>query len=232
MRLLSLCFLSKDTVSGWRVCVCFFLQPHLQHMEVLSLGVQSELHLQPTPQPQQCQIWAMSATYDAAFGNARSLTHWARPGTKLTFSQRLCQVLNLLSYNGNSFCVFWFAVSQSQTSFPLWTLPCPTRNGSLQMEIPICHFAPYYFLPLGGTRRRWNLRNHLIGVHVGVASLTAFTLASTLNFCCMYIFGYIQKQQYYQPQVYWHCYQASYPHGFESHIWIFTKSPRSHNQTG
>ena len=33
-------------------------------------------------QPQQCQIWAASATYTTAHGNTGSLTHWARPGTK------------------------------------------------------------------------------------------------------------------------------------------------------
>ena len=34
----------------------------------------------PTPQPQLCQIWAASLTYATARGNARSLTHWVRPG--------------------------------------------------------------------------------------------------------------------------------------------------------
>ena len=33
----------------------------------------------PTPQP-QLGIWAPSATYTTAHGNARSLTHWVRPG--------------------------------------------------------------------------------------------------------------------------------------------------------
>ena len=31
------------------------------------------------PEPQQCQIRAVSATYTAAHGNTRSLTHWVRP---------------------------------------------------------------------------------------------------------------------------------------------------------
>ena len=35
---------------------------------------------QPTPQPQQRGIWASSATYNTAHGNAWSLTHWTRPG--------------------------------------------------------------------------------------------------------------------------------------------------------
>ena len=34
------------------------------------------------PQPQQCQIWAASGTYTIAHSNARSLTHWVRPGNK------------------------------------------------------------------------------------------------------------------------------------------------------
>ena len=33
---------------------------------------------QPTPQPQQCQIQATSATYAAAQDNAGSFTHWAK----------------------------------------------------------------------------------------------------------------------------------------------------------
>ena len=34
------------------------------------------------PQPQQCEIWAMSVTYTTVHGNARSSTHWAEPGIK------------------------------------------------------------------------------------------------------------------------------------------------------
>ena len=37
---------------------------------------------QPTPQPQQCQIQALSVTYTIAQDNIRSLTHWKRPGIK------------------------------------------------------------------------------------------------------------------------------------------------------
>ena len=32
------------------VCVCIFLGLHLWHMDIPRLGVESELHLQPTPQ--------------------------------------------------------------------------------------------------------------------------------------------------------------------------------------
>ena len=45
-------------------------------------------------QTQQSRIWAASATYTAALGNARSLTHWARPGMEPTSSWTLCWVLS------------------------------------------------------------------------------------------------------------------------------------------
>ena len=51
-----------------------FIGPHSQHMEVPRLGVEWELQLPPTPQPQQCQIWAMSMAYTTAHGNNGSLT--------------------------------------------------------------------------------------------------------------------------------------------------------------
>ena len=34
----------------------------------------------PMPQPQQCQIWAMSVTYSTAHSNVGSLPQWVRPG--------------------------------------------------------------------------------------------------------------------------------------------------------
>ena len=54
-----------------------------------------------------CSIWkflgqgpteAAAATYASACSNARSLTHWARPGIKPKCSQTQHQVLNLLSH--------------------------------------------------------------------------------------------------------------------------------------
>ena len=52
-------------------------------MEVPSLGVKSDLCSWWThSQPQQHGIQLASATYTTVHGNARSLTHWARPGIK------------------------------------------------------------------------------------------------------------------------------------------------------
>ena len=52
-------------------------------------------------QPWYHRFGATSAAYTAC-SNARSLTHWARPGIEPAASQRLCQVLYLMSHSGNS----------------------------------------------------------------------------------------------------------------------------------
>ena len=80
----------------------FFLWPHLRHMEVPGLGVELELPFRPMPQTQEQQIWAVSVTYSATCGYAKSLTYWVRPGIEPTCSQRQHQVLNLLSHGRNS----------------------------------------------------------------------------------------------------------------------------------
>ena len=63
------------------VYIFYLLGPHPQHMEVPKLGGpnRSCSHW-PTPQLQQHRIWAASATYTTGHSNARSLTHWRRPG--------------------------------------------------------------------------------------------------------------------------------------------------------
>ena len=69
------------SVWGWNleIFVLFYfilsLGPHLWHMEISRLGVQSELSYWPTAQPQQHQIQGASVTYTTAHSNARSLTH-------------------------------------------------------------------------------------------------------------------------------------------------------------
>ena len=61
--------------------------------------VKSELQLRSMPQPWQHQIWVAFATYTTACGNARSLTHWARPGIEPAALRSLSMVLNSLSHN-------------------------------------------------------------------------------------------------------------------------------------
>ena len=48
----------------------------------------------PIPQPEQCRIWAVSATYVTAHSNYRSLTHWARPGIEPVSSWILVGFVN------------------------------------------------------------------------------------------------------------------------------------------
>ena len=83
----------------------FFLGLFLGHTEVPKLGVESELQLQSMPQPRQHWIQDASVTYATACSNARSLTHWERPGVERMNEsgiQDTSWVLNLLSHNGNT----------------------------------------------------------------------------------------------------------------------------------
>ena len=47
-------------------------------------GSNQSCSCRPTPQPQQCRIQAASTTYTTIHSNARSLTHWMRPGIQPT----------------------------------------------------------------------------------------------------------------------------------------------------
>ena len=78
-------------------------------MKVSRPGIELELQLRPTPQPQQNHIQAASVTYATACGSIGSLTHWARPGI---ISLQRCQVLNLLSRNRNSILIIFNAVGK------------------------------------------------------------------------------------------------------------------------
>ena len=50
------------------------------HMEVPDQESNWSYSFRPMPQPQQCRIWAASASNTTAHGNTRSLAHWARSG--------------------------------------------------------------------------------------------------------------------------------------------------------
>ena len=78
----------------------FFLVPHPWHMGVPKLAVKSDLSSQCTPQPQQGRIRDMSVTYPTAHGNARCLTHWARPELKPSSSQILVRVVSYWAMKG------------------------------------------------------------------------------------------------------------------------------------
>ena len=65
-------------------CCCFFFFPPravpMAYGSSQARGVNWSSSCRPTPQPQQCRIWAASLNYTTAHGNARSLTHWEARG--------------------------------------------------------------------------------------------------------------------------------------------------------
>ena len=101
-----------------------------QHMEVPKLV---ELELQP-----QGYATATSATYTAACSNARSLTHWARPGIKPTSLRTLCLVLNPPSHKGNSHyrCYLFFFFPFRAT---LWHMEFPGQGSDLSHSCDLNH---------------------------------------------------------------------------------------------
>ena len=62
--------------------VCLFFRATLTAYGSSQARVELEVQLLVSPQPQQCGIPAMSATYTRAHSNTGSLTHWAKPGIK------------------------------------------------------------------------------------------------------------------------------------------------------
>ena len=71
-----------------------FSGPLMWLMDVPKLGVKLSCSHWPTLQPQQLRIQAESATHTTAQINARSLTHWARPGIKSASSWLLVGFVN------------------------------------------------------------------------------------------------------------------------------------------
>jgi len=86
------CFYWRTAITSWRLgflslfFFLFFLQLHMQHVEVPGL------QLWPTPQSRQHQIWPVSQL-------AGSLTRWVTQGVKPVSSWRPCRVFNSLSHN-------------------------------------------------------------------------------------------------------------------------------------
>ena len=92
----------------------FFRTVHESIWKFPGKGVELELQLPPTPQPQQCKIWAASLTYTTAHGNARSLTHRLRPGIELAASWILVRFIT--DEPRGELPIFFFLISR--ISFP------------------------------------------------------------------------------------------------------------------
>ena len=85
------------------------------------------------PQPQQCHIRAMSATYTMAYSSARSLTHWVRPGMETASSWILARFVSVVPQRE-----FLHFKSKFRTQgIRKW-------NGC---EILFCHFSTVYQSP-------------------------------------------------------------------------------------
>ena len=70
---------------------CFFL---LFKAALVAQGSNRSYSCGPIPQPQQCRIRAMYATYTIAHNNVRSLTHCLRPGIEATTSEFLVRFVS------------------------------------------------------------------------------------------------------------------------------------------
>ena len=67
----------------------------------------------PTPQPQQCQIWAVSVTDARAHGNTGSLAHWARPRIEPASSWILVGFANGWATKGTPIFLFFISYSSA-----------------------------------------------------------------------------------------------------------------------
>ena len=92
-----------------------FLGLYLRHMEVPRPN--RRYSCWPPPQPQPCRIQAASATYTAAHGNARSLTHWARPGIESSTSWLLVGFVSTAPRRELQLSLF---LTEEITGFSVW----------------------------------------------------------------------------------------------------------------
>ena len=94
----------------WFLCFFFFclFGPHSLHMRLPGSGSKQYCSCWYTPEPQQHRTRAMSATYTTVHGNARSLTHWARPGIKLVSSWMLVRFAHCWAMVGTPLIFFFF----------------------------------------------------------------------------------------------------------------------------
>ena len=69
-------------------------------------GLNRSCSCQPTPQPQQLGIQAVSVTHTTARGNTRSLIHWVGQGTQPESSWILVRFINHWTMTGTPICPF------------------------------------------------------------------------------------------------------------------------------
>ena len=93
------------------------------------------------PQPQQCQIWASSATHTIAHhslvcNNNRSLTHWARPGMEPETSRFPVRFISTVPW--------WELLSFPYSFVQMFLFILDTNPSSCTQKIPL--LVPMLFL--------------------------------------------------------------------------------------
>ena len=111
----------------------FFLSFLGPHQKFSCQGLNLSYSCMPTPQPQQCQIWAMSVTHTTAHGYTRSLTHWARPGIKAASSWILIEFIISESQRNSFWCI------SASFKFRLKVMGVPPITGAQVPFFPIQH---------------------------------------------------------------------------------------------
>ena len=115
-------------------CCCWYLlfrAPLTAYGGYQARGSNPSYSCQPTAQLQQRRIWAVSVTYTTAHGNARSLTHWTRPGIEPETSWFLVGLFPLRQ-NGNSWNSFYCAFKIKD----FYSLYCCSLKMQLKLVFP------------------------------------------------------------------------------------------------
>ena len=110
---------------------------------------------QPTPQPQQHGIRAVSATYTTAHGNTRSLTHWVRPWVKPATSWFLVGFVNHCATTGTPTFLFYVVTYQFIYLF-IFFFPTVQQGGQV---ILTCIHCNYSFSPTLSSVATWVSRH-------------------------------------------------------------------------
>ena len=127
-----------------------FLGLYPRDREISRLGIKLELQLPAVPQPQQCGIWATSATYTTAHGNAGSLTHRARAGIEPATSWFLVGFVNHWATIETPYFLFFFFFTLSSIMFHhKWSVivPCAIQQDLIAYPLQsnsLCLLTPNF----------------------------------------------------------------------------------------
>ena len=93
---------------------------------------------QPTPQSQRCQVWVTSLTYTTAHSNARSFTHWEKPGIGPTSSWILVGFITAEPQWGLRLWVLNMSITDKPCSFWYQWFAFKTSEAVTQRSLNCC----------------------------------------------------------------------------------------------